>query len=201
MNFRYVLTGSFKFWIGGGLNGMAATGVATGLFFVLYGGLPWEFVVGLTAQRPEWLLSGPARLGAIIIGLVLIIASLRWNMWSRRHRVVGELARQLLLATGSDLGGGLLNPWIGSDADLDQFESEVQDWCDTVKSIMANNPAYFSEADIIHFDKVGKAPKDSWGFVYHPTPTDSVHEYLLNMLNLKCERLRDVINWVQQRTR
>jgi hypothetical protein len=158
--------------------------------------LPWELVVELIAQAPEYLLNGWARLGAIFVGFLLIIVSLRWNMWSRRQKIVGELAEALSAAIGE-----LLNRPIHNDVELRHLDTDFQNWCNKVKSILENNPAYFSKADVIHFERLGKVSKGSWGIAYCANPNDTRHNHLLNMLSLKFDRLRDVINWAQQRTR
>lgn len=190
------MLGSFLSWLGGGFNRMAATAAATGIFFVLYGGLPWEFVVDVVGHPAEWLLNGWVRLGAIIIGLALIFISLRWNMWSRRQNVVNELAEMLSSAIGD-----LLNRPIKSDIELGSFDSDFQTWCEKIKSKLEDHPSYFSKADIIHFERLGKVSKEIWGFAYRANETDTRHNHLLNMLSLKFDRLRDIINWTQQRTR
>ena len=175
---------------------MAATGAATGIFFVLFGGLPWEFVVDVIMNPAEWLLTGWVRLGAIIIGLALIFISLRWNVWSRRQKVVNELA-DLLSSAIHDL----LNRPIKSDIELGSLDAEFQIWCEKVISKCEDHPSYFSKADVIHFDRLGKVSKDKWDIAYRANPNDTRHNHLLNMLSLKFDRLRDIINWTQQRTR
>ena len=90
--------GTFLSWIGGGISGAAATGLVIGIFFMVTGGLPWEFVVELIADPPYWLTNSFVKFLLIIVGLIIIFVSLRWNLWSRRQKAIDDLAeRQMLI--------------------------------------------------------------------------------------------------------
>jgi hypothetical protein len=56
------------------------------------------------------------------------------------------------------------------------------------------NRAFFTRADQLHFDMLGFVPPVSM-------TNNQRFDWLLSMLALKFERLRDVINWTQQRRR
>ena len=84
--------GTFLSWIGGGISGAAATGLVIGIFFMVTGGLPWEFVVELIADPPYWLTNSFVKFLLIIVGLIIIFVSLRWNLWSRRQKAIDDLA-------------------------------------------------------------------------------------------------------------
>jgi hypothetical protein len=66
-------------------------------------------------------------------------------------------------------------------------------WCDRV-SAKLENKAFFTRADQLHFDQLGFVPQIAM--------TRQLElDQLLGQLREKFDRLRDVINWVQQRRR
>lgn len=183
-------------WIGGGISRTTSTGLVTGLFFIIFGSLPWELVADLITKSPDWLLSGWIRLGAVIIGLAIIGASLKFNVWSRKQKVVDELAEML-----SDAIHDLLNRAVANDHELGKFEADFNAWCKKVVAKIEDSPAYFSKADKLHFERLGQVPVHVWGQAYKAMPNDGRHNHILCMLSVKFDRLRDVINWAQQRPR
>ena len=82
-------------WIGGAVSRTAGTGIVGGLLFVLFGMTPAELVGYLYQNPPLWLMSGWTRLLLVIVGLVLIFASVRFNLWSERQNVVDSLAEDI----------------------------------------------------------------------------------------------------------
>jgi hypothetical protein len=83
------------------------------------------------------------------------------------------------------------NPRPSTEGEIDKFDTDYRAWCDKVSSKL-NNRAFFTRADQLHFDRLG----------FVPPLQMSGHarlDWLLGQLRLKFERLRDVINWTQQR--
>ena len=183
--------GSPLSWIGGGFARMAIAGILIGLFFLIFGMLPWEAFVKMATWLPQWVLNPWSRMGANVVGLLVIVVSLRWNMWSRRQKTVDELAEMLSSAIHD-----LLNRRIRTDAELDSLDADFQSWCARIKLTLEKHPAYFSKADVIHFDRLGAVSNEGWNIAFGHR-----HNRLLNVLSLKFDRLRDVMNWTQQRTR
>lgn len=187
--------GTFISWIGGGLGRAAATGCVVGIFFMLTGVLPWEFVVEMIVDPAYWLTNGFTRVMLVIVGLALIYSSLRWNVWSNKQKVINELAEELSWAIKE-----LLNRPVSDDQELGRLESDIATWCDKVNGVLGNE-AFFTRADQIHFDRLGKVPVLRWKQAYRLDAADTRHDHALNMLSLKFDRLRDVVNWAQQRIR
>ncbi len=96
----------------------------------------------------------------------------------------------------SDAIHNLLNRKISSDQELDLLKKDYDSWCVQVVQKMQANTAYFSKADQLHFERLGRVPGEGWGIAF-----SSRHSHILNMLSLKFDRLRDIINWVQLRPR
>lgn len=174
---------------------MAATGLCTGLFFLLTGLLPWEYAVELIVAPPYWLTNGFTRVALVVIGLAVIAGSLRFNVWSRKQMAIDDLAEDLSWAIHN-----LLNRKVKSDPDLDQVKADIDTWCDKISGKLENR-TFFTRADQLHFDRLGAVPNKGWDIAYMAHPNDGRHNYVLNNLNLKFDRLRDILNWTQQRTR
>lgn len=174
-------------YIGGALSRMGAMAVLVGVFFVAFGVTPWEFAVRVAAEPPAWLLSGWLRLALLILGVVIIGSALAYNRWSNKQRAIDDIAEDLAWAIDNILNrdrrpsaGGLGFPALKKDYD---------DWCTRISKKLENR-AFFTRADQLHFDTLG--------FI-EPIGPPTVELALLGQLRLKFERLRDVINWAQQR--
>ena len=183
-------------WIGGSLSRTAGTGLVFGTIMLVFGMTPGELVVLVAGAMPDWVFGGWFKLALVVLGLFIIWGSLRFNVWSQRQKAVNELAKRL-----SDAIRDLMNRQITNDVELGQFESDFGYWCDEIANRIEHYAAYFSEADKIHFDQIGQVPGNSWGHAYVSAQAGNRHNHLLNELNVKFERLRDIINWAQQRTR
>lgn len=182
--------GSLFQFIGGSLGRTAMSGVVIGVFFVLVGVTPWQFTADSIQHPPAWLASvwlGPSLL---ILGLALIGLSLWFNLWSKKQKAIDELAEDIAWAISNLLNR---NPRPSSVTELEKWEMDFRKWDSNVSKKLENR-AFFTRADQLHFGMLG--------FV---TPVvmakDQRFDWLLSMLNLKFERLRDVINWAQQRRR
>lgn len=127
------------------------------------------------------------------MGLALIYASLRFNLWDQRQKAVDELAEDVSWAIRDILN----RPKPTNQAQVAQYvadlDREYREWCERVDRKLENR-AFFTRADQLHFQRLGFiAPVVLTGI--------EAADYTLSQLNLKFDRLRDVINWVQQRRR
>jgi hypothetical protein len=87
--------GSVLQFFDGAILRVALTGFIIGAFFILFGVLPWEFAARLLAEPPAWLLSGWLRLGALIIGLLIIYVTGRFNLWSTKQQAIDDLSEDI----------------------------------------------------------------------------------------------------------
>jgi hypothetical protein len=168
--------GTFLSFIGGGISRAAGSAIAIGAFFLLFGILPW-FGPGVS-------------IFLTVVGLALIAGSLWFNFWSQREAAIDELAEDLSWAIHD-----LLNrdPRPSTDAEMQKWQEDFDDWCARVNRKLENR-AFFTRADQLHFDRLG--------FITPIRMTGKLSfDFLLSILRLKFERLRDLINWAQQRRR
>jgi hypothetical protein len=75
----------------------------------------------------------------------------------------------------------------GMGAFADELAAEYTTWCNGVDQILANT-AYFAQSDLLHFQRLGFIPAIQ--MTGHPAA-----DHTLAMLNLKMERLREIIAW------
>jgi hypothetical protein len=95
---------------------------------------------------------------------------------------IDNLLNRRLPDDDGDLGGYIEN-----------WRKDFEGWCTTVSQKL-DNRAFFTRADQLHFDYLG--------FVEPVTFYNNPRlNRLLSQLRLKLERLRDVINWTQERRR
>jgi hypothetical protein len=164
--------------------------LGTGVFLLLFGMPPAELVVYLWRNPPAWLLNGWTRLTVLIVGLTLIGWSLSFNRWSQQQRAIDDLSEELSWAIRE-----LLNqkPRPSTDDEVAQWEEKFRNWCEKVSGKL-DNRAFFTRADQLHFDRLGFVDQISMS-------GNERLDWLLSQLRIKFERLRDVINWTQQRRR
>ena len=177
-------------WIGGAISRVAGTGLLIGFFILAYGATPGQAVADLLGNLPPWLLNPWFKLALVIVGLLIIGASLHFNVWSLRQVVIDDLAEDLSWAIPH-----LLNQGVTNDAELSKWEGKFRAWCSRISKKLENR-AFFTRADQLHFDMLGFVPFANFTGSYNDR-----HEWLISQLNLKFERLRDVINWTQLRKR
>ena len=177
-------------FLGGAIAGVAVRGILIGLFALLVGMTPAEFFVYVFENPPPWIDSPWFRLGFIFIGLAVIWASFRYNFWSQKQKAIDELAEDISSAITD-----LLNrdPRPQTDDEVATFETDYNSWCAGVSKKLENR-AFFTRADQLHFDRLGFIQRIGMG------PHERLN-WLLGQLKLKFDRLRDVINWCQQRRR
>ena len=177
-------------WIGGAISRAAGTGIVIGIFIVTYGATPGQAMADLLAHLPPWLTNPWFKLALVVIGLCLIGVSLHFNVWSLRQSAIDDLAEDLSWAIHN-----LLNKTVSEESQVSQWDSEYRMWCQRVSKKLENR-AFFTRADQLHFDRLGFVPA-----VTLPSAFNKYHEWLVSQLNLKFDRLRDVINWTQMRKR
>jgi hypothetical protein len=177
-------------WIGGSITRVAGTGLVIGIFIVIYGATPGQAVADFLVHLPPWLRGPWVNPALVILGLGLIAASLHFNVWSLRQQAIDELAEDLSWAIHH-----LLNKLVKSVQEMAEWESTFNAWCGRVSAKLENR-AFFTRADQLHFDRLGLVPLAGFTGSYNDR-----HEWLVSQLNLKFERLRDVINWTQMRRR
>jgi hypothetical protein len=182
--------GTILQFIGGKLAGVALSGVTVGVFLVVAGATPAQFIASLLQHPPTWLTNPWFSPSLTIVGLCLIAASLWFNIWSRKQQAIDGLAEDMAFAI-NDLVNR--NPRPQTDDDIRRWKQDFEAWCDKVSKKLENR-AFFTPADQLHFD--------SLGFIDPLFMTGLPNlDALLSQLRLKFERLRDVINWTQQRRR
>jgi hypothetical protein len=180
----------FLMWIGGSITRVAGSGLVFGLFFVIYGATPGEAMADLFSQLPPWMTNPWFKLTLFIVGMVIIAASLSFNVWSLRQRKINDLAEDLSWAIHN-----LLNKPVANNADLTAWETAYHAWCQQVSTKLEDR-AFFTRADQLHFDRLGVVPTTRLASSYN-----NRHTWLVSQLNLKFKRLRDIINWAQMRKR
>jgi hypothetical protein len=111
-------------------------------------------------------------------------------VWSRKQRAIDDLAEDLSWAIQK-----LLNrdPRPTTNQQVAQWEADYRSWCERVSKKLADR-AFFTRADQLHFDMLGFVEPIGMSGIAHL-------DWLLSQLRLKFQRLRDVINWTQERTR
>lgn len=176
--------GTLLQFIGGGITRATFNGLLIGIFVVIFGVAPWQFFAETFRTGPAaWL--GPL---VAIVGLLIIGFSLWFNLWSKKQEAIDHLAEDMAWAINSLLNQ---NPRPSIKPEIDQWEAEYQAWCRKISKQLENR-AFFTRADQLHFEMLG--------FVTPISMTGLAKlDWLLGMLKTKFERLRDVINWTQQR--
>lgn len=100
-----------------------------------------------------------------------------------RQKAIDDLAEELSWAIQN-----LLNKAVSSDEELSQWEKEFRSWCGRVSDKLKNRN-HFTKANELHFDRLGFVPQTRLSGSFN-----SHHDFLISQLNLKFERLRDIIN-------
>lgn len=177
-------------WIGGAISRVAGTGLVFGIFLITYGATPGQAIADLLSNPPPWITNPWFKLALVVIGFAIIGCSLHFNVWSLRQRAIDDLAEDLSWAIHH-----LLNKTVSDQPQVLQWDSEYRAWCQRISQKLENR-AFFTRADQLHFDRLGFVPA-----VVISVSFNEHHAWLVSQLNLKFERLRDVINWTQMRKR
>jgi hypothetical protein len=177
-------------FVGGKLVGVALSGVISGIFIAVVGLAPGPFLASFFQHPPTWLTSPWFNPSLTILGLSLIFISLRFNVWSRKQKAIDDLAEDISFAIQN-----LINrkPTPKHDVDVKKWKEDYEAWCTKVSKKLENR-AFFTRSDQLHFDRLGFIEP------VRMTGNDEL-DFLLSQLRLKFDRLRDVINWTQQRRR
>ena len=110
--------------------------------------------------------------------------------WSGKQKAVDDLAEDLSWSIHNLLNR---NPPVRSASDVATWKRDYDDWCRKVSDKLGNR-AFFTRSDQLHFDRLGFVETTPMAVAFN-----SEHANLLGQLALKYERLREVMNWTQQR--
>jgi hypothetical protein len=179
--------GTILQFVGGAITRVAGSALLIGVFFVLVGVTPWQYVAELIGHPPAWMQSSWFRLTILVLGLAVIWFALNFNRWSLRQRAIDSLAEDISWAI-SDL---LNRKAEDTGGYIDQWQQDFNDWCSRVSAKLENR-AFFTRADQLHFDRLGFVDP----ILMYQNPRLN---HLLSQLRLKIDRLRDIINWTQMR--
>jgi hypothetical protein len=144
--------GTILQFVGGSISRVAGTALVIGTFFVLVGVTPWEFVAETITDPPRWIASPYFRICILILGLAVVWASLTFNRWSAKQKVVDGLAEDISWAINN-----LVNRSPGIEPTnqfIDDWNADFDRWCDRVSAKLGNR-AFFTRADQLHFDYLG----------------------------------------------
>jgi hypothetical protein len=164
---------------------------------VVVGMTPWQFIADLIQHPPQLIASPWFSVTITVVGLALIGASLWFNVWSRKQQCINALAEDMAWAI-NNLLNRQLRPTTEEEVarwneEITAWKRDINSWCTKVSNQLENR-AFFSRADQLHFDFLGFVSPVAM------TGLDDVDRQL-SQLKMKFERLRDVINWTQQRRR
>src|SRR5262249_32083739 len=109
---------------------------------------------------------------------------------AKKQAALDDLAEDISFAIHD-----LLNcaPTPTTQDEIAKWKSDFEAWCDRVSKKLENR-AFFTRADQLHFDRLGFIDP------LFLTGQATLDRYLAQ-LRLKLDRLREVINWAQQRRR
>jgi|SRR5260370_916603 hypothetical protein len=184
--------GSLFQFVGGGIGRVALSGILIGLFLVLVGVTPGQFVADVIQHPPALVRSYWFSPTIAIVGVALIAASLWFNVWSLKQKCIDALAEDMAWAIQN-----LLNrsPTPVTDDQIAVLKRDIDEWYGKI-SRQLENRAFFTRADQIHFDFLGYVEPIAMAGV-----SDNRLHNMHSQLRMKFARLRDVINWAQQRRR
>lgn len=175
-------------FIGGSVGRVAGAGIVAGIFIVIFGVTPAIWFAELVKHPPPWLANGLLQLAVVIVGLALIWVSFRFNLWQKKQGAIDELAEDISWAIQNLLNK---NPSTQPGEDLNAWVDDYNEWCARVSEKLENR-AFFSKADQLHFERLG--------FIQPVSLTgEQKLDWWLSQLRLKFDRIRDIINWSQQR--
>jgi len=129
----------------------------------------------------------------ISIGLSLVVVAIllyvnfvrlyRARATSRKKQEkVDQLSRLL-----SDAISDLLNRQLADTNEVPQFRNDFDEWCGKAKSILQDR-RFFTESDEVHFDRLGTVVTRQFAH-----RVNNEHQHILSMLDIKFERLRDIV--------
>jgi hypothetical protein len=168
------------------------SGILIGIFLVLVGVTPAQFVADVIQHPPALVRSYWFSPTIAIGGVALIAASLWFNVWSLKQKCIDALAEDMAWAIQN-----LLNrsPTPVTDDQIAVLKRDIDEWYGKI-SRQLENRAFFTRADQIHFDFLGYVEPIAMAGV-----SDNRLHNMHSQLRMKFARLRDVVNWAQQRRR
>jgi hypothetical protein len=183
--------GSILQFVGGALGRVATSGLIIGIFLAVVGATPGQYFGEILQHPPALLTSIWLSPGLTIVGLAIIWLSLRYNIWSKKQQVIDDLAEDMAWAVHN-----LLNrsPTPSTEEMIGTWDVDFNAWCGRVSERLGNR-AFFTRADQLHFDVLG---------IMEPIAVAGhlmALSHLETQLNEKLKRLRDIINWAQERRR
>jgi hypothetical protein len=185
--------GSLLQFVGGAVGRVAATGIIIGVFFVVMGMLPWQFVVGMIQQPPDFMRGPWVGPSLTLVGLALISVMLWFNLWSQKQQAIDDLSEELRAAYELRRRRPV-NPddWPKMET---YFSEEFEAWHRRVNEKLANR-AFFTKADQNHFLYIGPIMAVSISGV----PSEAVTS-IIQRMDQHAERLREIMQLAQMRRR
>ena len=164
-----------------------------GLFYIAVGMTLPDFVSGVMERPPTWLTTWWFRL-LFILALAAISLSVLYLRFGHkrdkaRQDAIDSLSRDLSRAIHELLNRPRPAP-ISPDY-VANWQTDFQGWCDLVSQKLRDRH-FFTESDQLHFDRLGVVPQLT--ISGHPQL-----DWLISMLSLKFDRLREIIRSVPQR--
>lgn len=171
----------------GAVGRLAAMIILVALFFAVMGVTPIDWASTLLDPPPVWMTAWWGRLLILVVGLLVIAASVHASKFNRKQKVIDDLAEDISWAIGELLNRKRPSPTeLGKYDDFSvQLRRDFDEWCKKVDEKLKDQ-SIFTHADFLGFQRLGFVdPKVVTG---HPGI-----DHTLSMLNLKLERLREII--------
>lgn len=161
------------------------------------GATPAQWVAAILDEPPKWLLQWWFNPSLVILGIAILFGAFRFNLYDRKQIAIDEISEELSWAIHN-----LLNRPVKTEAEFMIWEIILEEWHDRVYRLL-DNRAFFTRSDQIHFDRIGFVrliTKYNMACKINPR-VHREHSRHLRHLDIKFERLRDIINWTQMRRR
>ena len=180
----------------------AATIAVTATVYVGYKELPSSWLATSQSEAFLWRLvvTLTVALTGVSATLISVVADYRVSSAENqakknaanisRQKAIDDLAEELSWAIRN-----LLNKSVSSDFEVSEWEKNYRDWCKRISEKL-DNRFFFTRADQLHFDMLGMVPSTNFSGNFNKQ-----HKWLVSQLNLKFERLRDIIGRSQMRKR
>lgn len=181
--------GSLLQFVGGALTRVAVSGLIIGVFVVLVGVTPWEYLVSVIERPPGIVKNLWFTPVMTLCGLLVIYASLRFNLWSTKQLAIDALASELEWASNHLLHRP---PVANAHEEAQQWHSDFSAWKTRVSEKLAER-AFFTNNDQVYFQHPG-LPNSS--FVSNHVAGDHVC-----FVEIRMRALREILNSAQLRVR
>lgn len=162
--------------------------------FLVVAGMTFPDAIAYLMQSPPlwlttWWFRLLASIAVVVVGLIALYFRYGYARATKRQQAIDSLSRDI-----SEAIHDLLNRHTResiTDTFLAQWERDYQAWCQKVSDKLKDRN-FFTESDQLHFDRLGIIPTTS-------LTNNARLDWLINMLGLKFERLRDIIRAAQER--